>query len=197
MNDKITAYIVKQNKWTQELHLLRSFLLELGLKEDIKWGVPAYIYKGKNVLGMSAFKNYFGLWFHQGVFLRDEANVLMNAQDGKTKAMRQWRFNSLEDLDKNMIQSYVLEAMKNVEQGKEIKPVRNKKPLLIPGFLKEAFDKDQQLSSKFEELTLTKKREFTEYISEAKRESTREKRLEKIIPMILAGTGLNDKYRKN
>lgn len=197
MNDKITAYIVKQNKWTQELHLLRSFLLELDLKEDIKWGVPAYIYKGKNVLGMSAFKNYFGLWFHQGVFLRDEANVLMNAQDGKTKAMRQWRFNSLEDLDKNMIQSYVLEAMKNVEQGKEIKPVRNKKPLLIPDYLKIAFEKDQQLSSKFEELTLTKKREFTEYISEAKRESTREKRLEKIIPMILAGTGLNDKYRKS
>jgi uncharacterized protein YdeI (YjbR/CyaY-like superfamily) len=197
MNDKITAYIVKQNKWTQELHLLRSFLLELDLKEDIKWGVPAYIYKGKNVLGMSAFKNYFGLWFHQGVFLRDEANVLMNAQDGKTKAMRQWRFNSLEDLDKNMIQSYVLEAMKNVEQGKEIKPVKNKKPLLIPDYLKIAFEKDQQLSSKFEELTLTKKREFTEYISEAKRESTREKRLEKIIPMILAGTGLNDKYRKS
>lgn len=196
MNDKITDYIVKQDKWTQELNLLRSFLLELDLKEEVKWGVPAYIYKKKNIIGMSAFKNYFGIWFHQGVFLKDDAGVLMNAQEGKTKAMRQWRFNSINELDKKLIQSYVLEAMKNSDDGKEMKPQRNKKPLEIPSLLLSTFNNNQELKGKFNALSLTKKREFTEYIVEAKREVTKQNRLQKIIPMIEAGIGLNDKYRK-
>lgn len=196
MNDKVTTYIVNQEKWAQELQLLRSFLLELDLVEDIKWGMPAYIYKNKNIIGISAFKNYFGMWFHQGVFLKDEKKLLINAQEGKTKAMRQWRFNSIDELDKKTLQEYVLEAMKNVELGKEIKPQRNKKPLIIPPHLLTILDNDNDLKEKFESLSLTKKREFTEYISEAKREATKESRLQKIIPMIQSGIGLNDKYRK-
>ncbi|CAL2084486.1 YdeI/OmpD-associated family protein [Tenacibaculum sp. 190524A05c] len=196
MNDKVTRYIVNQEKWAQELQLLRSFLLELDLVEDIKWGMPAYIYKNKNIIGISAFKNYFGMWFHQGVFLKDEKKLLINAQEGKTKAMRQWRFNSIDELDKKTLQEYVLEAMKNVELGKEIKPQRNKKPLIIPPQLLTVLDNNNQLKEKFESLSLTKKREFTEYISEAKREATKESRLQKIIPMIQSGIGLNDKYRK-
>ncbi len=196
MNDKVTAYIVSQKKWTQELQLLRSFLLELELFEDIKWGMPAYIYKTKNIIGMSGFKNYFGLWFHQGVFLKDEKKLLVNAQEGKTKAMRQWRFNSIEELDKKTLQEYVLEAMKNAEMGKEIKSQPNKKPLQIPTKLLKALESNEELKVKFEMFSLSKKREFTEYISEAKRETTKENRLEKIIPMIKLGIGLNDKYRK-
>ena len=195
MNSKVTEYIVNQEKWTQELQLLRSFLLELNLEEAIKWGMPAYLYKGKNILGMSAFKNYVGLWFHQGVFLKDEKQLLLNAQEGKTKAMRQWRFNSIEEIDKSTVLEYVLEAMKNVDIGNEIKPVRNKKPLEIPSYLANAFEKDQDLYLNFNELTLTKKREFTDYISEAKRETTKESRLQKIVPMIKNGIGLHDKYR--
>ena len=195
MNSKVTEYIVNQKNWTQELQLLRSFLLELNLEEAIKWGMPAYLYKGKNILGMSAFKNYVGLWFHQGVFLKDEKQLLLNAQEGKTKAMRQWRFNSIEEIDKSTVLEYVLEAMKNVDIGNEIKPVRNKKPLEIPSYLANAFEKDQDLYLNFNELTLTKKREFTDYISEAKRETTKEIRLQKIIPMIKNGIGLHDKYR--
>ncbi|WP_299709530.1 YdeI family protein [uncultured Tenacibaculum sp.] len=196
MNDQVTAYISNTEKWTQELTLLRSFLLELELEETIKWGIPAYVYKGKNIMGMSAFKNYLGLWFHQGVFINDEYNVLMNAQEGKTKAMRQWRFHSIKELDKVKIQNYALQAMKNVELGKEIKPTRNKKPLEIPQLLQDQFDANEELKSKFESFSLSKQREFTEYITSAKREATKISRLEKIIPMILNNIGLNDKYRK-
>jgi len=196
MNDRVTEYILNLEKWTQELQLLRSFLLELDVQEDIKWGVPAYIYKKKNIMGMSAFKNYFGLWFHQGVFLKDEFKVLINAQEGKTKAMRQWRFHSIQDLDKNMIQQYVLEAMHNVELGKELKPNRTQKKVEIPDVLLSQFEKNRELNEKFNSLSLTKKGEFIEYISEAKRETTKQNRLVKIIPMILNCIGLNDKYRK-
>ena len=73
--DKVSQYIKDKNKWTQELELLRSVLLELPFQEEIKWGSPSYAYKGKNIVGMSAFKNYVGLWFHQGVFLKDKAKL--------------------------------------------------------------------------------------------------------------------------
>lgn len=194
MDRKVSEYI-EQNKWTQELTLLRSLLLELDLEETVKWSAPTYVYKGKNVLGMSAFKNYFGIWFHQGVFLTDEAKVLMNAQEGKTKAMRQWRFYSIDEVDVELVKSYVFEAMKNVELGKEFKPKRVSKPLIIPEKLALAFSKDEELEHKFSNLSLTKKREFAEYIATAKRETTQNTRLEKIISMIKEGVGLNDKYR--
>ncbi|WP_431165474.1 YdeI/OmpD-associated family protein [Tenacibaculum halocynthiae] len=196
MNLKVTEYIQDKNKWTQELKLLRSALQELPLEEDIKWGIPAYLYKGKNIIGMSAFKNYCGLWFHQGIFLKDENKLLMNAQEGKTKAMRQWRFNSLKDIDVELVKSYALEAIDNAEKGKAIKPQKNKTPIIIPQQLQNELDSNSLLLEKFDSFSLSKQREYVNYLIEAKRETTKQKRLEKITPMILKGIGLHDKYRK-
>ena len=195
MNDKVTQYITDKNTWTQELNLLRSVLLELPLEEAVKWSAPVYVYKNKNILGLSAFKNYCGLWFFQGSFLKDDKKVLENAQEGKTKAMRQWRFYKLEEIDVSLVKEYVLEAIQNSEEGKELKPKRNTKPLIIPIELQLELDKNQVFQESFEKFTLSKKREYADYISEAKREATKLKRLEKIIPMILSGVGLHDKYK--
>lgn len=195
MNSKITQYIQDNDKWTQELILLRSVLLELPFEETIKWGAPVYVFKGKNVVGMSAFKNYCGLWFFQGCFLKDEAKLLVNAQEGKTKAMRQWRFESKEVINVDLVKTYLLEAIDNSEKGLEIKPQKNKKPLVIPPELAEKLNKEAQLKEKFNEFSLSKQREFAEHIATAKRESTKKSRLEKIIPMILNGMGLHDKYK--
>lgn len=195
MNVKVTEYINDKNKWTQELILLRSVLLALPLEETIKWGAPVYVYKGKNILGLSAFKNYCGLWFFQGHFLKDESNLLVNAQEEKTKAMRQWRFESVEDINTNLVKAYVLEAINNSEKGLEIKPQKNKQPLIIPPELESKLKGNDNLTEKFNEFTLSKQREFAEYISSAKRDTTKITRLEKIIPMIINGIGLNDKYK--
>lgn len=195
MNIEVTQYIATNHTWTQELSLLRSFLLELSLEETIKWGKPAYLYKGKNILGIAAFKEYVCLWFHQGVFLQDEYQVLINAQEEKTKAMRQWRFYSIEDIDNQIVKKYVLEAIKNAEEGKALKPKRNYIPIEVPKELQEKFIENKLLQEKFENFSLSKKREFSEYITEAKREDTKQKRLEKIIPLILNSIGLYDKYR--
>ncbi len=194
MNSEVTQYINDKNTWTQELNLLRSVLLELPLKETIKWSAPVYVYKGKNILGIAAFKNYCGMWFFQGSFLKDDEKVLENAQEGKTYAMRQWRFYKLSDINPDLVKKYALEAIKNSEEGKELKPTRNTKPLIIPPELQSAFD-DEKLKISFEKFTLSKKREFADHITEAKREATKLKRLEKIIPMILNGVGLHDKYK--
>lgn len=195
MNSKVTKYIEDKDKWTQELNLLRSVLSKLPFEETIKWGAPVYVYKGKNILGMSAFKNYVGIWFFQGHFLKDEAKLLMNAQEGKTKAMRQWRFDSLEQIDVDLVKTYALEAIDNSDKGLEIKPQRNKKPLVIPSELEVKLNEDEKLKAKFNEFSLSKQREFAEHIVSAKREATKLSRLEKIIPMILNGIGLHDKYK--
>jgi len=87
-------YIAKNKDWQQSLILLREILLSTQMRETIKWGVPVYTFEGKNIVGITAFKLYVGLWFFQGAMLKDKKKKLINAQAGKTKALRQWRLNS-------------------------------------------------------------------------------------------------------
>lgn len=193
MSKTVEEYLSKHPEYHKELTLLRKILNNTELEETVKWGIPSYTIKGKNVVGIGAFKSYVGLWFYNGSFLKDAQKVLINAQEGKTKGMRQLRFESFADIDEKLITQYVLEAIENQKQGKEIKP--EKKPAVIPDELKEALSKDSHLSEAFDELTPGKQKEYGEYIAEAKRAETKMKRLEKIIPMILEGVGLNDKYK--
>lgn len=193
MDSRVEAYIDKKEQWSAELRILRKTLNDLPLEETVKWGAPTYTFKGKNIVGMAAFKNYFGLWFFQGALLKDADKKLMNAQEGKTQAMRQWRFSSIEEINVELIRSYVLEAIENQKAGKAIKP--KKKPLIIPELLQKALDSNVTLKQNFEAFSLSHKREYADHISEAKREATKRSRLEKIIPMILENVGLHDKYR--
>ena len=192
---EVSKYIEKKSGWKPELEKLREIVLECNLEETIKWGAPVYMSKGKNILGLSAFKNYVGLWFFQGGTLKDLHKVLMNAQEEKTVAMRQWRFSSLENIDKELIKTYVFEAIENQEKGNIIKPKKNTKPLIIHSIIQKELDSNKEFSKQFESFSLSKKREYADYISEAKKETTQIKRLEKIIPMIISGVGLHDKYK--
>lgn len=189
----IDEFIEKQERWKDEVVELRKIINETEMSEAFKWNFPVYTVNGKNVVGIGSFKDYFGIWFFQGVFLKDKAKNLVNAQKGKTKAMRQWRFTSLDEMDKELILQYLEEAIENQKQGKELKP--EKKPLIVPEELKEELASDGTLAGAFEDLTLSCKREYANYISEAKRDATKQKRLEKIKPMILEKVGLNDKYK--
>ena len=181
-------------EWKNELEKLRSLLLSSELEEKIKWGFPVYTLNNKNVVGLGAFKSYAGLWFYQGVILKDKKKVLINAQEEKTKAMRQWRFASEKEMDEKLILEYILEAIQNQKDGKEIKPEKNK-PFTLPDEMAIYFSKNKNVKTAFEKFTPGKKREFAEYIVEAKREATKMNRLEKISKMILKGEGLNDKYK--
>ena len=107
--------------------------------------------------------------------------------------MRQWRFEKCIDINQNLIKAYIKEAIEIENKGLKITP--NWKPLLIPQELKDIFNINDRLATIFETLPIGKKREFADYISNAKREETKVKRLEKIIPMILNKIGLNDKYK--
>jgi len=191
----VDDFLAKQTRWKEALIKLREILLSTELNENIKWGTPVYDLNGKNVVGLGAFKSYVGLWFFQGAFLKDAKKMLVNAQDGKTKAQRQLRFASEEEIDYALVKAYIQEAIQNQKAGKEVKADTNK-PLIIPEELKMALETDSDLKSSFSQFTPGKQREFAEYIMEAKQEATRLKRLEKVVPMIKGGVGLNDKYRK-
>lgn len=186
-------FFAHETMYSGELARLREIILSTELQEAVKWGVPVYTVDGKNVVGIGSFKSYFGIWFFQGVFLKDTDKVLINAQEGKTKGMRQWRFESAKDINKKLILKYLKEAIANSKAGKEIKP--EKKRLNLPAELKSAFAQDLELRDAFDRITPGKQREYAEHISEAKREATKTARLEKIRPMIKAGIGLNDKYK--
>ncbi|WP_411768017.1 YdeI/OmpD-associated family protein [Winogradskyella sp. A3E31] len=191
----VEDYIEKNKHWQKELELLRDIILKTELNESIKWGAPVYDLSGKNVVGLGAFKQHFGVWFFNGVFLKDEHNLLVNAQEGKTKALRQMRFESFGHINENAVLAYVKEAIENQKAGKEIKPQRNTKKVVIPEELKSALNKNTKLNEAFNGLTPSKQREYCEHIQTAKREATKLSRLEKITPMILEGKGLHDKYK--
>ncbi|WP_426429817.1 YdeI/OmpD-associated family protein [Winogradskyella sp. HB-48] len=191
----VEEYIEVNAHFAEELSILREIINSTELEESIKWNAPTYTLNGKNVIGLGAFKNHFGIWFFQGVFLKDEANLLVNAQENKTKALRQMRFESIADINKSAVLNYVKEAIENQRLGKEIMPQRNTKPIAIPKELESEISKDKELKQAFEKLSASCKREYCEHISEAKREATKIRRLEKIIPMILEQKGLHDKYK--
>ncbi|MAT53505.1 MAG: hypothetical protein CMN32_03420 [Saprospirales bacterium] len=195
--NKVEEYIEKHAEWATELNLLRQLISETELEETIKWGAPTYTLKGKNVVGLGAFKSYVGIWFFQGALLSDPKGLLINAQEGTTKALRQMRFQKLEEIDADTVTAYLHEAILNQKQGKRIKPAKaGTKPLIIPDELQNALNENADLKAAFESLSLSHKREYADYVGEAKREETRLRRLEKIIPMIMERISMNDKYRK-
>ena len=191
----VEEYIELNPHYAEELTQLRHIVNGTELEETVKWSMPTYCLNGKNVLGIGAFKHHFCLWFHQGVFLRDDHNLLINAQENKTKAMRQMRFETLADINEAVVLAYVKEAIENQRMGKEVKPERKVKVVVVPKELQDRLKSNSELNVGFEALTPGKQREYCAYISEAKRDATKQSRLEKITPMIIQGVGLHDKYK--
>ncbi len=184
----------RPHQWEDELRILREIIQKTELIETNKWGGEVYTVNNKNVLGIGGFKNYFVIWFWNGVFLKDENKVLVNANEGVTKGLRQWRFTSAKDLDEKLILNYVHEAIANEKAGLSIKP--EKKEAMKCDFFEDELKKDKSLNVAFEKFTPGKQKEFWEFMATAKQEKTKVTRLEKIRSMIMDGIGLNDKYRK-
>lgn len=190
----VEQYINAHTAWAFQLKLLRKLLNSFPLTETIKWGGPVYNLEGKNLIGIGAFKNHYALWLFQGALLQNNTELLVNAQEGKTSALRQIRFDENSIIRPEILSKYISESIELSKQGKVIKP-NVKKEIIIPLQLLEQFEKDKDLSEAFSDLSPGKQREYSEYITMAKLEGTKQKRIEKIIPMIRDGIGLNDKYK--
>jgi len=191
----VDDYIKHEERYEDMLRHIRSILHQTDLEETIKWYMPTYTIKNKNVISMCAFKNHAGLWFHHGALLSDPLKVLQNAQEGKTKAMRHWKFKDISEIDDQQLLAYIHEAIENEKLGKRVSFAR-KPPIDMPKRLAAELESNPKAAKAFEALTPGRKRDYAEYIATAKREATVEKRIQKIIPMIESGKGLNDQYQK-
>lgn len=182
-------------KWSEAIEKMEQIIARTPLEKTFKWGGDVYVFDGKNVISYAGFKNHFALWFFQGVYLEDEAKVLIAASEGRTHAQRQWRFTDVNQMNDNLILKYINEAIQLVKNGIEFKPVKAP-PKVASGLFAEALSVDKNLNDAFYKLSVSKQNEYIIYIDEAKQEKTKLSRLEKITPMILEGKGLNDKYKK-
>ena len=140
----VDQYIQDQPQWSEALTKLRKILLDQGLEETIKWGGPTYMFEQKNLIALGGYKAFVSLWFYQGALLKDEKNLLVNAQEGVTKAQRQLRFTHVDEIDPDLVKSYTLETIANQKAGKEIK-ADTRKPLIIPEELESALTSNAKL----------------------------------------------------
>ena len=183
----------KNNQWEEGLLILKTIIAKTELVATTKWGGAIFTLNNKNVVGIGGFKSYLGIWFFNGVMLKDDTKVLVNAQEGITKNLRQWRFNSISDINETMILEYIYEAIAIEKVGLSPKP--QKKTTIESPFFENKLKLDIGLAKAFEQFSPYQQKEFLEYIETAKQEKTKISRFEKIKPMISANIGLNDKYK--
>ncbi len=182
----------KVNHWREELEQLRQVVLETGLKEEIKWGVPVYTHKGKNVLTVAALKNYASIGFFKGVLLTDSHKIL--SQQGNLQSDRLVKFTNTTEIHKleDILKSYIVEAVAIEESGKQVEFKKNPEP--IPDELLQIFEKEPEFRRAFYALTAGRQRGYIIHFSQPKQSQTRLVRIEKYKQQIFNGVGLHDKY---
>jgi uncharacterized protein YdeI (YjbR/CyaY-like superfamily) len=183
----------KVHQWTRELELLRAIVLDCGLNEEVKWGVPCYTFQKNNVLIVSAFRDYCSISFFKGS-LMSNASELLEKAGPNSQAARLMKFTEIEKIREREadIKACIFEAIEVEKAGLNVQFKRNPEPM--PEELEKKFEEDPVLKSAFEVLTPGRQRGYIIYFSAAKQLKTRESRIEKCIGKILNGEGLNDKY---
>ncbi len=165
------------------------------IEENIKWGAPSFEYNGL-MLGMVAFKEFVALWFHWGAELNDPTSLLC-ASSEETKTMRKVVIQDLDQIDLKALKLLLIEAWE-FNHSEAPKPIRRRDPQALHSpLLAKALKENTKLQIAFDALPPFKRKEYVAYIMSAKRETTKENRLNKSVKLILAGIGLNDKYRKS
>ena len=197
IDGKIRSYIAKHEKFKELLKELRKIVGNHPFEETLKWGMPTYVYDHKNLIGIGAFKNHVAMWFFQGALLKDKENLLHNAQEGKTKAMRQIHFKEISDINEPVISRYLQETIENQRNGLTVQIAKTVKKGPLPVELSNLLKEDPSIADSFFRLTPGRQQEYAVYISSAKRAQTKSDRLKKIAPLIIEGKGLNDKYKRD
>ncbi|MDR6405465.1 MULTISPECIES: YdeI family protein [Chryseobacterium] len=192
MNPKVDFFFDKAKQWQKEFEKLRAIALDTGLEEELKWGCPCYTYQEKNIFLIHGFKEYCAILFFKGALLNDTDNILIQ-QTENVQAARQIRFTGLKeivDLEK-VIKTYMYEALEVEKSGIKV-PMKKTKEFEMPEEFQKRLDENLLLKEAFEGLTPGRQRAYLLYFSSAKQSRTREARIEKYIPEILNGKGLND-----
>jgi len=191
MNPKADFYF-NTGKWQKETQQLRKIVLDCDLKEELKWGCPCYTFEGKNIVLIHVFKEYCALLFFKGALLNDPEKILIQ-QTENVQSARQIRFTNLQEIVKmaQVIKAYIYQAVEVEEAGLKV-PLKKTKDFTVPEELQDKLNEMPSLKTAFEALTPGRQRGYIFYFSQPKQSKTREARVEKYLPKILDGKGLDD-----
>jgi len=192
MNPKVDFYFSKTQKWQAELAKLRTIVLDCLLTEELKWGVPTYSFQQNNVVLLHVFKEYCAILFFKGALLQDATGILVQ-QTENTQATRQIRFTNAHEINEleAVVKAYIFEAIEVEKVGLSV----NYKPttaFAVPEEFQHKLTKTPALKTAFDALTPGRQRGYLLHFSAPKQSKTREARVEKWMPQILSGKGLND-----
>lgn len=192
MNPKVDFFFDKPSKWQQEFKQLRTIILDCGLTEELKWGVPCYTFGGRNIVLIHGFKEYCAILFMKGALLRDTGGILIQ-QTKNVQSARQVRFTGTREIVKiaQTLKSYIYEAIEVERAGLKV-AYKKTTEFELPVEFQNALKKTPALKIAFEALTPGRQRAYLFYFAQPRRSGTRVARIEKNIPHILEGKGLND-----
>lgn len=192
MNPKVDAFLRETKKWQEEFKKLRTIILDCGLTEELKWGVPCYTFQDTNVVLIHGFKEYCAILFIKGALLKDARGILIQ-QTENVQAGRQVRFTNVREIaDKETaLKAYIHEAIEVEKAGLKVE-LKKTSEFKIPEEFKNRLDTTPALKTAFEALTPGRQRAYIFYFSQAKQSTTRESRIDKCVPQILKGKGLDD-----
>jgi uncharacterized protein YdeI (YjbR/CyaY-like superfamily) len=195
MNPNVDFYFNKAEKWQDELAQLRIIVLDSGLIETLKWGVPCYMLQENNIVLIHAFKEYCAVLFVKGALLKDINGILIQ-QTKNTQAARQMRFTNGQTIIemKPTLKAYIEEAIDIEKAGFKV-AFKEKTALIFPKEFQEKLDENPALKTAFEALTAGRQRAYNLYFAEPKQPKTRAARVEKCILQILNGQGLNEENK--
>lgn len=191
-NPKVDAFLSKAKKWQTEFEKLRTIALDSNLTEEFKWGNPCYTFEGKNVVLIHGFKDYCAFLFFKGALMKDAKRILV-AQTENTQATRQVRFTNIQKISTlaPTLKAYIQEAIKIEKSGLEVK-FKDTSEFAMPDEFQSKLDELPALKKAFGALTPGRQRAYLLYFSSPKQSKTRVSRVEKYMPQILNGKGLND-----
>ncbi len=208
MNPKVDSYLIdgcgrceyyktpkcKVHTWEEELQQLRRIVLDCGLREDYKWSQPCYTLQNKNVLIVTALRDYAALAFFKGTLLKDTHGLLVTPGE-RSQAARQLRFTKVEEILEleAVIKTYIHQAVEVEKAGLQVDFKKNPEP--VPDELERLFEKDPELRVAFDALTPGKQRGYLIHFSQPKQSTTRIARIEQCLPKIMKGEGLQEQYR--
>jgi len=192
MNPAVDFYFDKEKKWQKEIEQLRTIVLDCGLEEALKWGCPCYAFQGANIVLIHVFKEYCALLFFKGALLND-ANGILIQQTKNVQSARQIRFTNVQEIVtmKKILKAYIYEAIEVEKAGLKVK-LKKTSDFKIPEEFQKKLDKSNKLKTAFQALTPGRQRAYIFYFSQPKQAKTRESRIEKYMPQILNGKGLDD-----
>lgn len=187
----VDAYLAEAEQWPAEIAALRPILRDAGLDEEIKWGKPCYVHEGRNICILQEMKDFLAIMFFKGALLEDPHGILRD-QGQRTRSAKRIELTSVDEVEDlaDAIGGLVATAIEVEDAGLEVEPAPEEE---LAEELRDRMDADPELKAAFEALTPGRRRGYAMHIADAKKPETRRARLEKHIPKILAGKGINDR----